>query len=323
MPRLLPSLLPLLPLCALLFAGCAARAPAPVGEGGPATQIEQRRAAKAAEGDAKLYTVKKGDTLQGIALDHGVDYRELAAWNNIENPNRIQVGRPLRVAPPGAGTASVVTTPEGSEIRPIAAQGGVEARPLDGGGAAPAPTLPANTESVKRSPSGGKLPYSAENLARLKAQGEAAPAPAALPPPAEKPAAPATAPAEEGDIEWAWPVQGRLLANFSDAGGGETNKGIDIAGKIGDPVHVAAPGKVIHVGNEIRGLGNFVVVKHNQKYLSVYANTSRVLVKQDQMVTRGQKIAELGNSDTDQPKLHFEVRHQGKPVDPLRHLPPR
>lgn len=254
---------------------------------------------------------------------------------------------PARPAPPAPAS------PDGAVVRPIAGSGPVAARSLDeapigtrplaSSAAAPAPSpsstpgamiAPGNTETFKRSPKGGKLPYSSENLALLKARegGQSvsqtlptpAPSPAPAPPPAPAPA-PGSVPAatDSGALAWGWPTGGKLLAGFSESGGGEMNKGIDIAGRTGEPVLAAANGKVIHVGSELRGLGNFVVIKHSADFLSVYGHNSRILVKQDQTVTRGQKIAELGSSDSDQPKLHFEVRQQGKPVDPLRFLPAR
>ena len=259
---------------------------------------------------------------------------------------------PVRVEGKKPGTATTQKTapaPPSSlataEVKPIAtnaplAARSLDERPLPGATAAvsPAPTSPspapvatASSEKLKTAPKGGKLPYSPENLALLKSQ-EAPQTPAALSAPATPVASAASAPtpaptpspepAATG-LDWAWPAAGKVIATFTEGNAAGTNKGVDIAGKLGDPVNAAAAGKVIHVGSEIRGLGNFVVVKHSQDFLSVYGNTSRILVKQDQMVTRGQKIAELGNSDADQPKLHFEIRQQGKPVDPLRFLPPR
>lgn len=338
---------------ALTLAGCASHAPAPVGDGRPAVRIEPARPGAAAVAPAgALYTVKKGDTLFSIALDHGVEYRELAAWNNLENIHRIRVGQQLRVSAPSAATASAASAPAvgSAEVRPIALGGVVAARPLDGapsgeaaGAVPPAPTFaPENSESLKRLPRGGKLPYSEESLAQLKAQ-DAASAPVvaapavqavvAAPPtqsaqPGEKPAAPpppVTAVASDGAVEWHWPTAaGKVLATFSEGGAGqEASKGIDIAGKLGDPVQAAAPGKVVYAGSGLRGYGNLVIVRHNAMFLSAYAHNSRILVKEGQAVARGQKIAELGNSDADQPKLHFEVRQQGKPVDPLKFLPAR
>jgi lipoprotein NlpD len=322
-------------LLAFVLAGCASRAPAPVAD----SQVPQREAAKAAKPAAaadKFYTVKKGDTLYSIALDHGLEYRELAALNNIENPSRIRVGQQLRVA---AAAAEPVAPAGGAEVKPIAGGGPVAVRPLDEKPLQPAPaavprepTLPANTATLKRGPKGGKLPYSEENLALLKAQEkgqESVPVAVSAPP-----VAPAVAPSEKpadkaaekpaGEIDWAWPAGGKVIGTYTEGGDGAlASKGIDIAGKIGEPVQAAAAGKVVYVGSGLRGYGNLVIVRHSPVYLSAYAHNSRILVKEGQAVTRGQKIAELGDSDADQPKLHFEVRQQGKPVDPLKFLPAR
>lgn len=322
------------------LAGCASKAPAPVAESQAPARIEAPRTAQAAQPAApagQLHLVKKGDTLFGIAREHGLNPRDLAAWNNLDNSNRISVGQQLRLTPPVAPTAqpAATTAPDGTEVRPIAASGAVVARPLDGApAAAPAPTpaagavppaptfLPGNTESLKRGPKGGKLPYSEENLARLKGQEPAPAQPAAAPVP-EKPAAP-PAPTVATGIDWGWPANGKLLANFSDgnAGAQGLNRGIDIGGNIGDPVLAAAPGKVIFVGVYPKH-GNLVVLLHADGFSTVYAHNQRILVKEGQAVKRGQRIADLGNSDADQPKLHFELRQQGKPLDPLRYLPAR
>ncbi|WP_287369191.1 peptidoglycan DD-metalloendopeptidase family protein, partial [Thauera sp.] len=102
-----------------------------------------------------------------------------------------------------------------------------------------------------------------------------------------------------------------------------SNKGVDIAGNVGDPVVAAAAGKVVYAGSGLRGYGKLVVIKHNQEYNSVYAHNDKLLVKEDDQVTQGQKIAELGSSEADRPKLHFEIRKQGKAVDPMKYLPAR
>ena len=299
---------------ALIVAGCASHAPAPVVErGAPATAAApvSRPAVPvpvAGEGKA-LYTVKKGDTLYSIALEHGHDYKDVAAWNNIDNPNRIQVGQQLRVAPP-EGEAPVAVA------KPVLSAAPVEAKPAGG-----------NTDNLKREPKGGKVAYSDEALARMREPASAQPAERPADKPAEKiEERPAAAPAPTGDdaVDWAWPAAGKTLTNFSDGGAGkESIKGIDIAGKAGEPVQAAAAGKVVYVGSGLRGYGNLVIVRHNASYLSAYAHNSKILVKEGQAVTKGQKIAEIGSSDADQAMLHFEIRRQGKPVDPLKYLPAR
>ena len=173
---------------------------------------------------------------------------------------------------------------------------------------------------MKTSPKALRLPYSEQNLALLQ-KGEP-PAPAAqVASTAPKPA-PASTAAAPGDrdpeaIEFAWPAKGRVLAGFSES----NNKGVDIAGKPGDPVLAAAPGRVMYTGTGIRGYGKLIVIKHDNNFNSVYAHNREILVKEGQNVTRGQRIAELGDTDADAPKLHFEIRKSGKPVDPSRYLP--
>jgi lipoprotein NlpD len=291
--------------------------------------------APATAAPAGYYQVKRGDTLYGIALDHGADHRDLAQWNKLDNPNRIQAGQMLRVAPPEAEQGGVqVGAARGAgsvESRPI------ESRPLDSKPAAsPSTAPPATAFGTRTEPKAVRLPYSPENVALLQKNdaGAAAPAakpepvpaapkPAAEPVPAAKPAAaPAPAPAAEAKeadaVEFIWPARGKLLSGFNEP----TSKGLDIAGKPGDPVVAAAAGRVIYIGTGIRGYGKLIVIKHDNSFNSVYAHNREILVKQDQQVTRGQKIAELGDSDADTPKLHFEIRKSGKPVDPAKYLPP-
>ncbi len=311
------------------LAGCASRAPAPMGapsapvvvEGGAAAAPAAVLAAPAT-GREGFYIVKKGDTLRKIAQDHGRDHRQVAAWNNLTDPNKLEVGQELRIAPPDGE----------AEVRPIVTVAPVVVAPE------PAASTVSGGETLKRWPKGGKIAYSETALAQAKAlDGAAAPAraPAATPPQpatagiataaaATTPAAPpvpATPPAEA--VDWTWPVGGKVISEFVEGGGGkESNKGIDLAGRMGEPVQAAAAGKVTYVGS-LRGYGDFLVIRHNSDYISVYAHTSKILVKKDQVVGKGQKIAEVGSSDADQPKLHFEIRQQSRPVDPLKLLPAR
>ncbi|MBL8374944.1 peptidoglycan DD-metalloendopeptidase family protein [Accumulibacter sp.] len=304
----------------LVLAGCASKSPAPTGErGGQTTTAGAPIASK------DLYTVKRGDTLYSIALDHGLDYRELVAWNNIDNPNRILVGQSLRVRAPGAAAAT-----EAVVVRPISTGTSVEQRSLGTSAA----------DLLKREPRAGKEPYSEQALARAQAQAvdpvpvtpvvarpevkpEVSPAarveakPEARPD--SRPDASGDASAGIEDVAWIWPANGKLIGTFSEGG----NKGIDISGKAGDTVLAAGGGKVVYSGTGLRGYGKLVIVKHNNTYLTAYAHNQNVLVKEGQSVSKGQKIAEMGNTDADQVKLHFEIRRQGKPVDPLKHLPQR
>lgn len=148
-----------------------------------------------------------------------------------------------------------------------------------------------------------------------------APAPAATAPVATAPAEPAkTANSSDASgLGFIWPASGSVIAGFNEA----TNKGVDIAGKAGDAILAAADGRVVYAGAGLRGYGHLVILKHNNTYLTAYAHNQKLLVKEDQNVKKGQKIAEMGSSDADRVKLHFEVRRQGKPVDPSRYLPAR
>ena len=221
-------------------------------------------------GKAGYYTVRQGDTLLRIGLDHGQSARDLARWNNLDNPNLIETGQVLRVAPPAQ---------EAAAVRPAAPA--VTAAPVVAAQAASAASAPIATKPVA--------------------------------------AAPSTPANTEGDdpIAFQWPVRGPLIAGFDEA----KNKGLDIAGKAGDPVLAAADGKVVYAGSGLRGYGNLIILKHNNTYLTAYAHNQNLLVKEEQTIKRGQKIAEMGNSDADQVKLHFEIRRQGKPVDPAKYLP--
>jgi lipoprotein NlpD len=297
----------------LALSGCASKSPAPIAPSGAARDS---------------YTVKPGDTLYSIARDHGMDFRELIALNGIDNPNRITVGKVLKVRPAAAATSSAAsssvatTAPVVSDV--------VQARPLGAEPVAEKRPPGSNTEILKREPKAGKEPYSDQAFAQAQSQGQAKPAEPLPPvvrteasPEARPEAKPESRPAEaavSGDeIAWIWPANGKTLANFSEGG----SKGVDIAGKAGDPVIAAGDGKVVYSGTGLRGYGKLVIIKHNNLYLSAYAHNQSILVKEGQSVSKGQKIAEMGNTDADQVKLHFEVRRQGKPVDPLKYLPPR
>lgn len=268
-------------LVAGLMAGCASKVTAPVRDvvggtaGAPATSVPSQ--------PSGVHTVRPGETLLGIARQYGVTLPELVAWNGLTDPNQIQVGETLRVAPPGAAP--------GSAGEPA----------TSGAVAMPVPVNGADSGSVplKQEPIGGRAPIAA---------------PAA---PAEPPAA--SGPEAAAGGQWLWPAAGAVLAGFSEA----SNKGLDIGGRVGDPIRAAAAGKVVYAGSGLRGYGKLIVIKHDQEYNSVYAHNDKLLVKEDEQVAQGQKIAELGSTESDRPKLHFEIRKQGKAIDPMRYLPAR
>ncbi len=261
---------------ALLAAGCSPRVlkPAPVEDRGAARSSSGVAGAVVGAVDPSgikplpgvenagkpgYYTVKPGDAVIRIGLDTGQNWRDIVRWNNLENPNRIEVGQVLRVTPPGNVTAASVAA------RPASVASGSSA-----------------------------------------ASGSASPS------------APASAvPAGEDELAFIWPAQGQLIGDFD----GVKNKGLDISGTAGDPILASADGRVVYAGAGLRGYGNLIILKHNNIYLTAYAHNQTLLVKEDQSVKKGQKIAEMGNTDADRVKLHFEVRRQGKPVDPAKYLP--
>jgi lipoprotein NlpD len=245
---------------AAVLSGCANKGRlAPVDDHSIGSNKSTVRALPGAENSGKsgFYTVKPGDTLIRIGMDNGQSWRDIMRWNKLDNPNLIETGQVLRVAPP---------QPE------------VVARP-----AAPVASAPITASSAPKS------------------------VPATASPAAD---------AGEDALSFQWPARGNVIAGFDES----KNKGLDIGGKAGDPVVAAADGRVVYAGAGLRGYGNLIILKHNNTYLTAYAHNQTLLVKEDQVIKRGQKIAEMGNSDADQVKLHFEVRRQGKPVDPAKYL---
>ena len=323
-----------LAVVAITVAGCGSRPPVPVVDSRPPVVVEGARGSTQPAGtvprDGRVggYIVKKGDTLYRIAQTNKVSVADILAWNGLTDGSKIEIGQELRMAPP-AGSSGV-------EVRPISSQQPIVVVSENGstGTAANASTTGAATNGVSatvptastagtgtqvRQPKGGKLPYSDAAMTEVRAM-EGTPAQAA---PATKDASPATPPVAAGDrIEWTWPSAGKVIRMFGKSGTGELSRGIDISGRRGEPIQVAGAGTVKYVGN-LKDYGDFVVVHHAGDYLSVYAHTDKILVKPEQVVAKGQKIAEVGSSGTDQPKLHFEIRYKGEPVDPLKFLPER
>ena len=228
-------------------------------------------------GKPGYYTVKPKDTLIAIGLENGASHKDIARWNNLENPNKIEIGQVLRVAPPVIEGTSAVT-------KPVTSSAVVATTVAPGTPAKPA-SAPAATASA----------------------------------PASAPAASATG---DDDLGWIWPSSGAVISGFDE---GKT-KGIDIGGASGDAVVAAADGRVIWAAageGTMRHYANLIIVQHNKTYLTAYANNSTLLVKEDQRIKKGQKIAEMGNTGTDRVKLHFELRRMGIAVDPTKYLPAR
>lgn len=286
----------------LLMTACASRldqAPVVDRSGGgvlgtQAAQAGQQPAVPLGPPPPGYYRVKPGDTLYRIALENGQNYRDISAWNNLTNPNQIEVDQLLRVVPPGANTAAL--TP-GVATAPLGSNGAVQSAPLNGA-----------------APSTG----AAAGVAAPPIYSSSANSPALTPPSSAAAASDSTAGASS-NISFSWPVRGQLLGTFNDS----TNKGVNIGGAAGEAVKASADGRVVYAGNGLRGYGNLIIIKHDATYLTAYAHNRSLMVKEGDAVTKGQKIAEMGNSDSDRVMLHFEVRRQGKPVDPLKYLPPQ
>ncbi len=246
-------------LLALATAGC----------GGQAVRWDpdQRASAPPPRGattSADSYTVRSGDTLYQIAWRHGLDWRDVAAWNDLGDGALIYPGQRLRLTAPPGGQPSRTAT--------------ADSRPSAGGGGA-------------RASSSGR----------------------------ERPA-PATRPAEPAP-EWAWPVRGDLVYGFGDSGA--LGRGIGVGGSADQPVHAAAPGRVVYTGRGLIGYGDLVIIKHNETYLSAYGHTRSIAVTQGDEVSRGQRIAAMGEGPGQRAMLHFEIRVDGQPVDPMPLLPSR
>ena len=243
----------------------------------------------------QVYKVQPGDTLYGIAFNFGLDYHELAEINHIADPTLIHPGQEIRLFPAGGAEAA------------------------------------ASAASIKDQPQVLKLPYSEQAVAQVEGaqhaqtvQASAATKPATDSKTGTKPGmkqgevvVTAGIAADGTPVKWEMPTSGKVVAGFSEA---ENRKGVDIAGKLGQPIYASAPGKVIFCGSGLRGYGKLVIIKHNATYLSAYAHNDKLLVKEGQIVSKGQMIAQMGSTDADRVALHFEIRKLGKPVDPAKYL---
>jgi lipoprotein NlpD len=286
-------------------AGRPAKAAAPATTapttGAPAAVVTQREASNG------TYVVQRGDTLYSIAVAFGQDHRDIARWNNLDDPTKIAVGQPLRVSPPEGDSAAVVGV---VTVNPSAA---IETRPLDAvpQAATPAPLPPA--------PGTTAPPVGVTTSPPPPAPVTPPAAPGAKPQAAERPSPTPPVAATGAALLWQWPAKGKVTDGFDES----RNKGIDIAGAEGDAVLAASDGEVVYSGSNLRMYGNLVIIKHNDDYISAYAHNKQILVKQGQPVRRGQRIADLGKTDDGQARLHFQIRYRGKPVDPMKFLPPR
>lgn len=272
----------------LVLTGCSSRiAPAPV------TTLELRENFYQERNRGSLtgsnYTVQRGDTLYSIAFRAGKDVRQLASINGITNPYTIYPGQRLKLSGSVAKTSSKTKQATAKTT--------------------PTKNTNKNSSSQVKSNSSVKpaKPVASKNQTGYVQSTEKKP---------EKTANPTL---NRDLVQWQWPVKGKIISGFSSQQHG--NKGIDISGREGARVNAAASGQVVYAGNALRGYGNLIIIKHNDDYLSAYAHNRKLLVKEKQMVTAGQQIAELGSTDATDPRLHFEIRFRGSSVNPLKYLP--
>lgn len=231
---------------------------------------------------SSVYVVRKGDTLYAIAFRHGLNYRTVARLNNISGDYQIYPGQRLVLKP---SAQKIVRESSVKLKKPVAT------------------TSTVNKTTKKPVKKQAKPPRTVEKRT-------------------SKPTVtnvPRKTQSRAGRIRWQWPSKGRLIASFKTKG--QVNKGVNLAGRTGDPVFAAASGTVVYAGNGLLGYGNLIIIDHNQSYLSAYAHNSRVLVKESDKVTGGDKIAEMGRSGAERVMLHFEIRRDGVPVNPLKYLP--
>jgi lipoprotein NlpD len=265
-------------LFSLFLSGCTVPKPAPVesrsiSKQKKAEEVDQVLLKKKLTSDG-FYIIQKGDTLFGIALTFGQNWRDIALWNNITNPNKINVGKKLKVGPPNK-TAGAVSIPLDENSENLNETGVINN--LSSNRVVKIDKLDKDDVAVE----GSDLNNSAISLS------------------------------------WVWPANGQVIQKFSES----NSKGITIAGISGESIYAVSDGKVVYSGNGLRGYGNLVILKHNEDFITAYAHNQSIFVKEGESVSKGQKIAEMGMSEADRPKLLFEVRKAGKPLDPLRFLP--
>lgn len=338
-----------LAVAALVLTGCVSD-PAEVEDRsiGESPSLQAPQPVRASTPPGGSYRVVKGDTLYSIAFKRGLDYRDVAQWNGIAAPQyRILVGQEIRFSPPGMQTAPADVHPSTvSASHTATAQ--TPAPASSPALAAPAVAAPKNTsmfEDVPNEPAASAsvqtesaAPQASASTPKPSqpiavAAPPAAPIVAAASPPTVLPATrtaaepPPPKPANEsaasnvGGIAWRWPNAGKLIGTY--VAGDQTKQGVDIAGSAGDPVQAAADGEVVYSGNGLLGYGELIIVKHNASFLSAYGHNRKRLVTEGDKVRAGQQIAEMGSSASSRDELHFEIRKNGKPVNPLDFLPAR
>lgn len=323
----------------LLITGCVAPHPAPIVE---SQRNLDQTLDKAKVPVKQVYIVQRGDTLYGVALRHGIDYRELAQWNGIVDPNALKIGQEIDLSVP----SRQITSSQQEEVTKAepalfsVPQPGLSASSNELSLSNPRPEMESSSDLLVTEPKGVKLPYSEAAVTQLRSSAKTSNDVSVnnIPDkPANSETAVALAPATQknivnetisknepkksevknnSNIMWSWPANGQVLSRYT-----EKTKGVSISGQPGQPVLATADGTVVYSGSGLRGYGKLIIVKHNDTYLSAYGHNSKILVREGETVTKGQKIAEMGSTDSETVKLHFEIRERGKPVDPMRFLP--
>lgn len=315
----------------------------------PAPVVERERVGVIQAGTSKTgdladqyYIVQKGDTLHSIGMTHGIDVQKLAEWNSISDPRLLRIGQRLSLYIPKADSQPTLYALTDQPVQSMPESVSPPNIAMSPENTASDTSVTVHHGNIKRAPKAMKLPYSEQNMAQLKRPDAQIAAmipiaatsgatvssntPGLTTPPVEKNTRIVAAPpldAQKNErnthnlsTDWIWPANGKILSTFS-----KNSKGVKISGQSGEAVLASASGAVVYSGNGLRGYGNLIIIKHNDTYLSAYAHNSKILVKEGDSVTKGQKIAEMGNTDSDTVQLHFEIRKNGKPVDPLIYLP--
>lgn len=339
--------LPALAVVVVLLAGCMETRVAVVRTGAASGAASPAPALRASGG----HEVARGETLYSIAFRNGLDWRDLAAWNGLAAPYTIYPGQRLRLVPGNAqgqvaattaapGAATPVVQPPPGAAPPAAAPplaGPVPADdrivpvvadappPRPAGDGTPQPAIAAGTPPAAATPPPSTIGTPVEPQVEAPPAAPVAQLPPRAsvgPPPGESSQAPLPgASANVAGIHWRWPTQGEVIKRFSD--GDLARQGIHIAGRSGQAVVAAADGEVVYSGSGLRGYGELIIIKHSAEFLSAYGHNRVRLVNEGQRVQAGQPIAEMGRTAADRDKLHFEIRRNGRPVDPQQFLPRR
>lgn len=320
----------------LLLAACASDQSAPVEDRSIRSQYAESDAANPTPSATRpsiggTYRVQSGDTLYAIAFKHGIDFRDLAGWNHIPAPYRIYVGQELTLGAP-LSVASTNTAPGGVVIAPVQERPNVTT----------VMPLSPQTQSTRSTnvPSPPKPVASAPMFENVEPESTSSPASSTVAAPAPKVATPTPSPKppvvaetdtskpvepapqlNAGGVSWHWPAAGSVIGTY--VSGDQTKQGVDIAGNEGDPITSTADGEVVYSGNGLIGYGELIIIKHNASFLSAYGHNRKRLVQEGDRVKAGQRIAEMGASAAARDELHFEIRKNGKPVNPLEYLPVR